>query len=66
MKLESLNNSGFILQANISMQGDYERTFNIAQDMVDASDGTIDMKSSCNNGQWIHLECVSLSLAQLS
>lgn len=55
MRLTTSNNAELVIQANINKAGDYEKAMKIAERIAKNNPGFIDIASSCDTEQFVHL-----------
>lgn len=53
MKVTTLNNAEIVLQAKD--QADYEKMMQVAERMIQDTNGHIEMASNCEYEMWVHL-----------
>ncbi len=55
MKLKTINNAEIVIQANLNKAGDFEKAMKLAELISSNNPGCIDIASSCETEQWVHL-----------
>ena len=58
MRIHTITNDEMTIQADMNKDDDFEKAMQVAQAIVDGSDGMIDLSSACETEGWVQLGMV--------